>query len=40
MWILPLMAVGLITDPLGLFGIAFVVFLIIYVLIRLLTHKH
>jgi hypothetical protein len=34
------MTTALISDPLGLFGIAILAFLILYVLIRLLTHKH
>jgi hypothetical protein len=34
------MAAALVSDPLGLFGIAMLVFVIVYILIRLLTHKH
>jgi hypothetical protein len=31
------MAIGLISD---LFGVAILVFLIVYILVRILTHKH
>jgi hypothetical protein len=34
------MAIGLISDPVGLFGVAILVFLIVYILVRILTHKH
>ena len=34
------MAIALLSDPLGLFGIAIIAFLAVYILIRLLTHKH
>ena len=34
------MANALLGDPLGLFGIALLVFVLIYILIRLLTHRH
>ena len=34
------MATVLVSDPVGLFGVAILVFVVVYVLIRLLTHKH
>jgi hypothetical protein len=33
------MSSALVSDPLGLFGIAFLAFLLVYILVRLLTHK-
>jgi hypothetical protein len=33
------MTVAMVSDPIGLFGIAILVFIIAYILIRLLTHK-
>jgi len=30
----------LIEDPLGLFGIAILIFVLAYILIRILTHRH
>lgn len=34
------MANALVGDPLGMLGIALLVFVLIYILIRLLTHRH
>jgi len=34
------MALAFIEDPLGLFGIAILIFVVVYILIRILTHRH
>jgi hypothetical protein len=34
------MAGAIIEDPLNLFGVALILFIIVYAIIRLLTHKH
>jgi hypothetical protein len=34
------MAGAIVEDPLGMFGVALILFMIVYMIIRLLTHKH
>jgi len=34
------MAEAIVEDPLGVFGIALILFIVVYILIRLVTHKH
>jgi len=34
------MAGAIVVDPVGMFGVALILFIIVYIIIRLLTHKH
>jgi len=34
------MAGAIVEDPLNIFGVALILFIIVYIIIRLLTHKH
>jgi hypothetical protein len=34
------MAGAIVEDPLNLFGLALILFIVVYIVIRLLTHRH
>jgi hypothetical protein len=34
------MAGAIVEDPLNMFGVALILFIVVYIVVRLLTHKH